>query len=39
MTNDCPVTIKTDKTMERKRTLAKTNPCLGIRMTAEVEYA
>lgn len=25
--------------MERARTLVRTDPCLGIRMTAEVEHA
>jgi len=39
MTNDCPDTIKTDKNMERARTLVRTDPCLGMRMTAEVEHA
>jgi len=39
MTNDCPVTIKKDKNMERARTLVRTDPCSGIRMTAEVEHA
>jgi len=36
MTNDCPVTIKTDKNVERTRILVRTHACLGIRMTAEV---
>jgi len=29
MTNDCSVTIKTDKNVERTRTLVRTDPCLG----------
>jgi len=39
MTNGCPVTIKTDKNVERTRILVRTYPCLGIKMTAVVEYA
>jgi hypothetical protein len=36
MTNDCPVTIKTDKNVERTRILVRTDPCLDIGMTSEV---